>query len=378
MSVAASLPFYDLVIVGAGPAGLAAAVYGASEGLKTLLIEREAPGGQAGTTSRIENYLGFPSGLSGADLARRALAQARRLGAEILSSREVEHGPTGRSVPDHRPRRRDRAELPVGRRRDRRQLSAARGSRRCRARRGRRLLRRRHDRGRPLPRCRGRRHRGRQLGRPGGGPPVAVREPSPPGRSAATTCGAGMSAYLVDQLEALENVEIHTGAEAREHARQRPPGADRPLRPPMARSSWTPSAAFVFIGQQPRTSWLEGVVARDERGFVLTGPQVGPAVGWNLDRHPFLLESSLPGCFAAGDVRHDSVKRIASAVGEGAMAVRFVHEYLAEPVSARAPSARRDRRPPARHAALRRPRTTTSWPGWPASARSSTSRRARC
>jgi thioredoxin reductase (NADPH) len=140
--------------------------------------------------------------------------------------------------------------------------------------------------------------------------------------------GAGMSAYLVDQLAELPNVQTHTGADAKAMR-----GAGRLEAVTFATADGeldlAVSAAFVFIGQQPRTAWLEGAVARDERGFVLTGPQVDATHGWNLDRRPFLLESSLPGLFAAGDVRHDSVKRIASAVGEGAMAVRFVHEYLA-------------------------------------------------
>jgi thioredoxin reductase (NADPH) len=328
MSVAASLPFYDLVIVGAGPAGLAAAVYGASEGLKTLLIEREAPGGQAGTTSRIENYLGFPSGLSGADLARRALAQARRLGAEILSSREVS---TVRRADPYRIIVLD----------DETELS-------CQA----------------VVIATGVSYR--QLEVPGAAElagagvyygaatteAVLYRDFDVAVIGAGNSAGqaavhlsrfarrvhlvvrgddlrAGMSAYLVDQLEALENVEAHTGTEVSamrgtDHLEAVEfTTANGPLELPV-------SAAFVFIGQQPRTSWLEGVVTRDERGFVLTGPQVLARHGWNLDRAPFLLESSLPGCFAAGDVRHDSVKRIASAVGEGAMAVRFVHEYLAQ------------------------------------------------
>jgi thioredoxin reductase (NADPH) len=328
MSVAASLPFYDLVIVGAGPAGLAAAVYGASEGLKTLLIEREAPGGQAGTTSRIENYLGFPSGLSGADLARRALAQARRLGAEILSSREV--STVRRADPYRIIVLDDETELScqsvvVATGVSYRQLDvpgAARlagagvyyGAATTEA-----VLYRDAD--------------VVVIGAGNSAGQAAVHLSRFASRVHLVIRGddvrAGMSAYLVEQLAAIENVEIHTGAEASEmHGsdhleRVTFTTADDPL-------ELDASAAFVFIGQQPRTAWLDGVVARDERGFVLTGPQVGPAIGWNLDRKPFLLESSLPGCFAAGDVRHDSVKRIASAVGEGAMAVRFVHEYLAE------------------------------------------------
>jgi thioredoxin reductase (NADPH) len=328
MSVAASLPFYDLVIVGAGPAGLAAAVYGASEGLKTLLIEREAPGGQAGTTSRIENYLGFPSGLSGADLARRALAQARRLGAEILSSREV--GTVRRSDPYRIIVLDDQSELSC------QAVVVATGV------------------------------SYRQLDIPGAAKlagagvyygaatteAVLYRDAEVAVIGAGNSAGqaavhlsrfarrvhlvirgddirAGMSAYLVDQLTALENVAVHVGADATAMR-----GADHLEQVEFAtgggRLELPVSAAFVFIGQQPRTAWLEAAVARDDRGFVLTGPQVGPKQGWKLDREPFLLESSLPGLFAAGDVRHESVKRIASAVGEGAMAVRFVHEYLAQ------------------------------------------------
>jgi thioredoxin reductase (NADPH) len=326
MSTHAALPFYDLVIVGAGPAGLAAAVYGASEGLKTLLVEREAPGGQAGTTSRIENYLGFPSGLSGGDLARRALTQAKRLGAEILSSQEAT------TV-----RRQDPYRIVVLD--DGTEVS-------CQA----------------VVVTTGVSYR--QLDAPG----AAALAGAGVYYGAATTeaflyrdaevavvgsgnsagqatvhlaryarkvhlvirgddLGAGMSAYLVEQITELGNVKLHTRTETRElrgtgHLESvtfSTPDGDLEL---------ALSAMFIFIGQQPRTAWLEGVVARDERGFVLTGPNVPPETGWNLNRPPFLLESSLPGLFAAGDVRHDSVKRIASAVGEGAMAVALIHQYL--------------------------------------------------
>jgi thioredoxin reductase (NADPH) len=302
-------------------------VYGASEGLKTLLIEREAPGGQAGTTSRIENYLGFPSGLTGADLARRALAQARRLGAEILSSREV--STVRRADPYRIIVLDDQSELSC------QSVVVATGV---------------SYRQLEVPGAAGLAGAGVYYGA-ATTEAVLYRDAVVVVIGAGNSAGqaavhlsrfaarvhlmvrgddvrAGMSAYLVDQLSALENVEIHTGVEASSMH-----GTDH-----LERVGFTTaggpleldaSAAFVFIGQQPRTAWLDGVVARDERGFVLTGPLVGPAVGWNLDRNPFLLESSLPGCFAAGDVRHDSVKRIASAVGEGAMAVRFVHEYLA-------------------------------------------------
>ena len=328
LSTHATLPFYDLVIVGAGPAGLAAAVYGASEGLKTLLIEREAPGGQAGTTSRIENYLGFPSGLSGGDLARRALAQARRLGAEILSSQEVA---TVRRADPYRT-------VVLG---DGSELS-------CQA----------------VVVATGVSYR--QLEVPGAAElagagiyygaatteAILYRDAEVAVIGAGNSAGqaaahlsryasrvhvlvrgddlaASMSAYLIEQLEALENVEIHFGAQTRE-VRGTGHLDSASFTTPDGELDLDVSAAFVFIGQQPRTAWLDGVVARDARGFILTGPDVGPAQGWNVDREPSLLESSMPGLFAAGDVRHRSVKRIASAVGEGAMAVQFVHLYLAE------------------------------------------------
>jgi thioredoxin reductase (NADPH) len=328
LSTHATLPFYDLVIVGAGPAGLAAAVYGASEGLKTLLVEREAPGGQAGTTSRIENYLGFPSGLSGSDLARRALAQARRLGAEILSSQEV--ATVRRSDPYRTVVLDDGSELSC------QAVVVATGV------------------------------SYRQLEVPGATElagagvyygaatteAILYRDAEVAVIGAGNSAGqaavhlsrfasrvhllvrgadlsASMSAYLIEQLDALDNVELHAGSEVRA-VRGNGHLESAEVTTPQGTLELSVSAIFVFIGQQPRTAWLEGVVARDTRGFVLTGSEVGAEQGWNLDREPFLLEASLPGLFAAGDVRHDSIKRIASAVGDGAMAVQFVHHYLAE------------------------------------------------
>ncbi|HUF07532.1 MAG TPA: FAD-dependent oxidoreductase [Candidatus Binatia bacterium] len=328
LSTRAALPFYDLVIVGAGPAGLAAAVYGASEGLKTLLIEREAPGGQAGTTSRIENYLGFPAGLSGSDLARRALTQARRLGAEILSSQEV--AGVRRADPYRTLVLDDGAELSC------QAVVVATG-----------VSYRQLD-------VRGALELAGAGVYYGGATTEAVlyRDAQVAVIGAGNSAGqaaihlsrfaravhlvvrgddlrAGMSAYLVDQLEALENVTVHRHAEASEfHGREHLEAAS--FSTPEGELRLELAAVFIFIGQQPRTGWLDGIVTRDERGFILTGPDVGPAQGWNLDREPLLLESSLAGLFAAGDVRHRSVKRIASAVGEGAMAVQFVHRYLAE------------------------------------------------
>jgi len=328
LSTRAALPFYDLVIVGAGPAGLAAAVYGASEGLKTLLVEREAPGGQAGTTSRIENYLGFPSGLSGADLARRALAQARRLGAEILSSREA--AGIRRDDPYRTILLDDGSELSC------QAVVVATGV-------SYRLL--------EIPRAdtltgagvyygaattEALLYRDAEVAVIGSGNSAgqaAVHLSRYATRVHLVARGddlaATMSAYLIDQLAALGNVELHAGTVARalhgaehlERATFATPSGELEL--PVA-------AVFIFIGQQPRTAWLEGVVARDRLGFVLTGPETGRRHGWNLDRDPTLLESSLPGVFVAGDVRHRSIKRIASAVGDGAMAVQLVHGYLAD------------------------------------------------
>ena len=325
----AALPFYDVVIVGGGPAGLAAAVYASSEGLKTILVEQEAPGGQAGTTSRIENYLGFPAGLSGGDLARRGLAQARRLGAEILSPDEVT------SI------RRDDPYRVV--------TLAAAGDVSCQT-----VVVATGVSYRQLEvpgaaelagagvyygaaTTEAVLYRDQEVGVVGGG--------NSAGQAAVylsrfakrvvlmvrTTELSGMSQYLIDQIAACPNIEVRyetsiTAAHGEGHL------ASVSVTAPKGDEDLPLAAVFVFIGQQPRTEWLEGTVVRDPGGFVLTGSQLledgkRPA-GWGLDRDPFLLESSLPGIFVAGDVRHRSVKRIASAVGEGAMAVQFVHQYL--------------------------------------------------
>ncbi len=328
----AALPFYDLVIVGGGPSGLAAAVYGASEGLKTVLVEREAPGGQAGTTSRIENYLGFPAGLSGSDLARRGLAQARRLGAEILTPQEVVA--VRRDDPYRVVMLADGTELScqsviVATGVSYRQLKIPNADRLA----GAGIYYGAATTEAVL-------YRGLDVGVVGGGNSAgqAVVYLSRFARHVTLlvrgeTVTATMSQYLIDQMEALPNVEIRLKTQVvavdgeRELERATLQGPDG------AEAETALSALFVFIGQSPRTDWLEGVALRDRAGFVLSGreafPNGKPPPGWGADREPFLLESSVPGVFVAGDVRFRSIKRIASAVGEGSMAVQFVHQYLA-------------------------------------------------
>ena len=328
----AEKPFYDLVVVGAGPAGLAAAVYGASEGLKTLLVEREAPGGQAGTSSNIENYLGFPAGLTGGDLTRRAVAQARKFGAEILTPQEVS---------------RVRAEgsyrvitLGDGHEVSTRVLLVATGV------------------------------SYRKLGVPGAESLTGAGLYYGASMSEALSCrdedvylvgggnsagqaavffaqyarqvtilcrgnnlGESMSRYLVDQIEAIDNIRTmsrtHITAVSGEGHLETITIACGDKEQTVRASS-----LFVFIGAVPRTDWIADIVLRDEYGFILTGPDLPRVDGklrkWPLERDPFLLETCVPGIFCAGDVRHQSVKRVASAVGEGSIAVQFTHRYLAE------------------------------------------------
>ncbi|CAN5774212.1 FAD-dependent oxidoreductase [soil metagenome] len=332
LNTQAGSTFYDLAIIGGGPAGLAAAVYGASEGLEVALLDREAPGGQAGTSSRIENYLGFPVGLSGADLTRRAVTQARKFGAELISPQGVQ-----------KIELKDTYKL----------LTLDDGScLNCHA-----LI--------------------LTLG-------VSYRKLDIPGLdsltgrgvyygssiSEATACqdedvyiiGAGnsagqaamylanfarrvnlvvrgadleskMSQYLVDQIRATENIQVKLETEVTAVR-----GTDRleglTLECGGQEQQAETSALFIFIGASPQTQWLGDFVMRDERGFICTGPDLKengewPA-SWTVEREPFLLETSVPGIFAAGDVRSGSVKRVASAVGEGSISVQFVHQYLAD------------------------------------------------
>jgi thioredoxin reductase (NADPH) len=329
----AALPFYDLVIVGAGPAGLAAAVYGASEGLKTVLVEREAPGGQAGTTSRIENYLGFPAGLSGGDLARRGLAQARRLGAEILSPLEVVS--VSRKDPYRLVTLADGSEIScqtviVSTGVSYRQLDLPNAERLA----GAGIYYGGATTEAVL-------YRDLDVGVVGGGNSAGqaavylsrfARKVVLLVRGDSLT--ATMSQYLIEQMAAIANIEIRTNATV-----VAVDGENRLEHVAVAvgaegeREELDLSALFVFIGQSPRTDWLDGVVVRDPAGFVVSGSALlvdgKPPAGWGITREPFLLEASIPGVFVAGDVRHASFKRIANAVGEGSMAVTFVHKYLA-------------------------------------------------
>ena len=336
-------PFYDLIIIGGGPAGLAAAVYGASEGLRTLMLEREAPGGQAGTSSRIENYLGFPVGLSGGDLARRAVTQAKRFGVEILTPQEAKNI---RIQDNYRiVTLQDDKEIGCH------ALILAMGV------------------------------SWRRLNIPGierltgagiyygaaqaealsckdehiylvGGANSAGQGAMYFSKYASqvtmlvrgNTLTKSMSQYLIDQIAATENIDVQLNSSVIEVK------GETSLEALVIENSLTgevktvpATGLFIFIGAVPKTDWLADIVARDERGFILTGRDL-PRVdltkamrdrtpenriqGWRLDRDPYLLETNIPGIFAVGDVRHGSVKRVASGVGEGSICVQFVHQYL--------------------------------------------------
>jgi thioredoxin reductase (NADPH) len=329
----AEKPFYDLLIVGGGPSGLAAAVYGASEGLRTLMVEGEAPGGQAGTSSRIENYLGFPSGLSGADLTRRAVAQAARFGVEILTPQEarglrledayrIVTLADGREVACHA--------LLIATGVSYRKLAVPGADRLTGAGvyYGAAMTEALACRGEDVYLVGGANSAGQaamHFARFARRVVMLVR-----GRSLART----MSQYLIDQIGETGNIEVRFGAEVAEVH-----GGDSleelTVRNGAGLERVPVRSLFIFIGAAPRTGWLEGVVARDEHGFLLAGPDLPRddnrrVRGWPLDREPFLLETSVPGVFVAGDVRHGSIKRVASGVGEGSIAVSFVHRYLAD------------------------------------------------
>jgi thioredoxin reductase (NADPH) len=331
LRTSADQPLYDLCIVGAGPAGLAAAVYGASEGLATVVVEREAPGGQAGQSAAIENYLGFPKGLTGADLTHRAVAQARRFGAEMVLARDVSgfeaRGPV-RVV-----RFADGSEI------ESKSVLVATGV-------SYRIL--------DAPGITELAGRGVFYGatasdaRQCAGEDVLVVGAANSAGQAVLNLARhartvtllvrgdalekSMSRYLVDRIEAADNVTVRLRSEVAagygDGHLETVTVADRGTGTTEdVATNWL----FVYIGAQPRTDWLGDAVLRDDKGFVVTGAELlgRTPKAWSLARAPFVLETSVPGVFAAGDVRLDSMKRVASAVGEGAMAVYLVHRYLA-------------------------------------------------
>ena len=324
--------YYDTVIVGAVPAGLAAAVYGASEGLRTIAVEREAPGGQAGTSSRIENYLGFPSGVSGDELGSRALQQARRLGAEILVTRSITRiDATNRQV-----------HLDGGDVLRAKTIILACGVS------WRQLSVEGFDRlvGKGIfygaARSEAPNTHGLDVHVVGAGNSAgqAAMFFANHARSVTMLCrGAtlakdgrsGMSHYLIDQLSSRPNVDVlyrtevvaAQGAETLDAIDVRNSNTNETKR-------LASGGLFLFIGADAETRWLPPEIALDERGYVLTGPDVGDDREWDLERDRYLLETSVPGIFACGDVRSGPVKRVASAVGEGSMAIAFVHQYLRE------------------------------------------------
>ncbi len=327
-----SAGFYDLIVIGGGPAGLGAAVYGASEGLRTVLVERTATGGQAGQSSRIENYLGFPDGVSGAQLTDRARRQAAKFGAEVLTTRDVvglEANGSARTVRFSDGTAIDAHTVVLASGVAYRQLeatgvaeltgrgvyygSALTGTTGCAD--------------QDVFIVGGANSAGQAavyLAKTARSVTILVRGPS---------LQKSMSYYLIQQIAGTANISVRTcteiaGAAGTDHLEQ------LTLRDSSSGATQTVDAQwlFVFIGAAPLTDWLNGVVVRDERGFVLTGPDLmhdgHVPGGWPLDRPPYHLEASVPGVFVAGDVRAESAKRVASAVGEGAMAVMLVHRYL--------------------------------------------------
>jgi len=330
----AETSFYDMAIVGGGPAGLAAAVYGASEGLHTVMVEREAPGGQAGMSSRIENYLGFPAGLSGADLARRAVVQAKRFGVEILAPQEAVgvrvEGPyriiklaDGNEISCHALMIASgvqwrRLEAPGVDRLQGAGVYYGGGSTEALSCKGEMVY---------------------VVGGANSAGQAAMNFAKYAERVVILVRGdslsSTMSQYLIDQIKETPNIQLWTHASVSEVHGDTHLEEISVLCTDTNKVERVPaSAMFIFIGALPRTDWLAGTIERDERGFVLTGPDVMQGgehpKGWALERDPFLLETNVPGIFAVGDVRHGSVKRVASGVGEGSVAVQFIHQYLSK------------------------------------------------
>jgi thioredoxin reductase (NADPH) len=330
LSIQASQDFYDMVVVGAGPAGLAAAVYGASEGLRTLVVEPDAPGGQAGSSSRIENYLGFPSGITGADLGRRALTQASRFGAEFLTQRanglridgqyRFVQLADGREVPSHV------VLLAPGVQYRKLTIPGAE-----------RLTGRGIYYGAALVEavaCKG--EEVYVVGGANSAGQAALHFAKFARKVIMLIRGNGLSAtmskYLIDEIERTSNIVLESKTQVLEaFGEERLEGLK--LLGPAGERMEPASSLFVFIGAAPGTGWLPPSILRDDKGFVLAGPDLRSQgklpESWREQREPFLLESSVPGVFVAGDVRHGSVKRVASAVGEGSIAVQFAHQYLA-------------------------------------------------
>ena len=335
MSPRASEQVYDVAIIGAGPAGLAASVYGASEGLETLLIEKRAPGGQAGTSSRIENYLGFPKGLSGSELARRAITQSTRFGTEFLSPQEV----VGMEIKEPY----KILELSDGEKVNCRSVVVACGVN----------YRKLPSKGvsdftgagiyygaatTEASAC-----KGKDIYIVGGGNSagqgavylanfarnvyILIRRES---------LASSMSQYLIDQIDGIENITLLPQTEVVEalgdHYLERLKLIDNATEEVREVDA---GALFIFIGARPYTDWLPDEILKDKKGFVLTGRDLATQSGdifrsrWNLEREPYFLETSVPGVFAAGDVRSGAMNRVAAAVGEGSTSIKLVHQYLA-------------------------------------------------
>ena len=330
LSVQATQVFYDMVVIGAGPAGLAAAVYGASEGLRTLVIEPEAPGGQAGSTSQIENYLGFPSGISGADLGRRAHTQAARLGAEFVTQRATGLRIDGQyrfvQLADGREVSAHVVLLATGVRYRKLDIPGAD-----------RLTGRGIYYGAALVEaaaCKG--EEVFVVGGANSAGQAALHFAKFASKVTMLLRGDGLSAtmskYLIDEIESTSNIVLGPKTQVIEAEGDQRLEALR-LSGPQGEWREPATSLFVFIGAAPGTEWLPACILRDQKGFVLAGPDL-PRNGklaalWPEKREPFLLESSVPGVFVAGDLRYGSVKRVASAVGEGSIAVQFAHQYLA-------------------------------------------------
>lgn len=326
----ATQEFYDMVVIGAGPAGLAAAVYGASEGLHTLVIEPVAPGGQAGSTSMIENYLGFPAGITGADMGRRALIQATRFGAEFVTQRATGLRIDGQyrfvQLADGREVSSHVVMLAPGVQYRKLDIPGAE-----------RLTGRGIFYGAALVEAASCKDQGVYVV---GGANSAGQAALYFAKFASSVTmlvrGKGveatMSKYLIDEIARTSNIVLQPETQVLEAIGEEHLERLR-LSGPAGESEVPAGSLFVFIGAAPRTDWLPAGILRDEKGFLLAGPDLRIdgklPPGWREAREPFLLESSIPGVFVAGDVRHGSIKRVASAVGEGSIAVQFAHQYLA-------------------------------------------------